>query len=118
MKVRDLGKAILDFELNLIPKAIFFIFSLLLEFLFSIFCWAVRTIKALWGLILIGCVILFFTGLQKDCVNYCSGLIELHYHGLAIENGSLFTIILLLVVLVAAFMIDKKLPKTNTKTSQ
>lgn len=118
MKVRDLGKVILDFELNQIPKAIFFIFLMVFGLLFGVFCWVIKTYKALWALILIGCAITFFASLEKDCVGYpCLGLIDLEYQGYAIDEDGLYIIISLLVGLVAAFMIDKKLPKAETETS-
>lgn len=121
MKIRDLGKAILDFELNKIPKAIFFIskaifFGLFVVFalLFSGFCWAVKTYKSLWALVILACVIIFFHGLEIDCVDYCYNLINISGR-YAIVADNLYFIISLYVGLVVSYALDKKLTLLNKK---
>lgn len=117
MKIRDLGKAILDFELTTIPKAIYLGVSVFFVLLLALVCWLVNLYKSLWGLILIGCIIIFFVGLEKDCVEYCWGLIDLRYQGYAIEEEYFYTIISLLVGLAVSFKLDKKLTEINAKVS-
>ncbi len=117
MKIRDIGKAILDFELNTVPKVIAISASLFLAILFGILRWVVSVYKSLWAVILIGCFIIFFAGLEKDCSSYCWGLIDLHYQGYSIEEEFFYTIITLLVGIAVSFKLDKKLTEVSSKFS-
>ena len=117
MKVRDIGKAILDFELNTIPKVIAIGASLFLALLFGVLCWVVSVYKLLWVVILIGCFIMLFVGLEKDCSSYCWGLIDLNYQGYSIGEGYFYTIIGLLVGIAVSFKLDKKLTEVRSKLS-
>ena len=112
MKIRDLGKAILDFELTTIPKVAYIGICLIFGLLFNVFCWVIKTYKGLWGIILLACVIIFFYGLERNCVDWCYRLIDL-YDGYAIKEGNLYLIIFLLVGLVFSFKLDKKLTSIN-----
>lgn len=117
MKIRDLGKAILDFELSTIPKVISIGASLFLALLFGVFHWVVNVYKSLWWVILIGCFIMFFVGLEKDCTGYCWGLIDLHYQGYSIEEEYFYSIIALIVGIAVSFKLDKKLTEISSKFS-
>ena len=117
MKIRDLGKAILDFELSTIPKVISIGATVFLALLFGLFHWVVSVYKSLWGVILIGCFILFFVGLEKDCTGYCWGLIDLNYQGYSIEEEYLYSIIALLAGIAVSFKLDKKLTEISSKFS-
>ena len=115
MKIKDLGRAILDFELNTIPQFLILAISLIVGLLFRVLRWVVSTYKSMWHLIIIGCFILFFVGLEKDCTNWCYSLIDLNYQGYAIEKGYLFSIIALIVGIVVSFKLDKKLSEISEK---
>lgn len=108
MKIRDLGKAILDFELGSVPKAIFMAFILILGFIYSVFHWLVKTYKSLWWVILLACTGIFIYYLEKDCVNYCYGLVDL-YDGYAIQEEGLILIAMLLSGLIISVYLSKKL---------
>ena len=114
MKVRDLGKAILDFELSTIPKAIYIGVPIIFGLLYGLFCWTIKVYKGLWGIILLVCSVAIFHGLEKDCVDYCWGLIDLS-HGYAIKEENLYLIIFLLTALAVSFIVDKKLTAINSK---
>lgn len=117
MKIRDLGKAILDFELNTIPKVVSIGASLFLTLLFGLFHWVVSVYKSLWSVILIGCFIMFFVGLEKDCVSYCWGLIDINYQGYSIKEEYFYSIIALLIGIAVSFKLDKKLTEIRSKFS-
>lgn len=115
MKIRDLGKAILDFELNTIPKLLGLILAVLVGLLVGILHWVVNLYKSLWWLILIICGAMFFFNLEKDCENYCSSLIALPYNGYAIHSDFFVTILFLLVGVIASFKLEKKLAEIKLK---
>lgn len=117
MKVRDLGKAILDFELSTIPKALSIGASVFLMLLFRLFHWVVSIYKSLWGLIVTACFILLFLGLEKDCTGYCRNLIDLHYQGFSIEKETFYLIIALIAGIPLSFKLDKKLSGISSKFS-
>lgn len=115
MKIKDLGRAILDFELNTIPQFLILAISLIVGLLFKVLRWVVSTYKSMWHFILIGCLILFFVGLEKDCTRWCSHLIDLNYQGYAIREQYLFSIIALIVGIVVSFKLDKKMNEISNK---
>ncbi len=121
MKVRDLGKAILDFELENIPKAIKATITLSIAILtwgvaicFGLLCSFIRLYKRFSGLIFISCIFIFFSGMEKDCTRYCWGLIDL-YNGYAISEDYLFTVIALIIGIVVSFKLDKELSSTTSE---
>lgn len=110
MKVRDLGQAILDFELNSIPKAIIGLLSIVVALAWGLFTAVVHLYKSLWFLVLLVCSGLVFFNLEEDCTYYCGLNLTPKY---SIDYDFVFVVGWALVALIVAFWLDKKIYKAQ-----
>ena len=115
MKIRDLGRAFLDFELNKIPRASVLAISLILGLLFGTLRWIVSLYKALWFAVIVVSFISLYVGLEKDCTKWCYGLIELNYQGYALKEEYLYSAVVLIVAIPISFLLDKKFNEISAK---
>jgi hypothetical protein len=114
MKIRDLGKAIMDFELNTVPNFLKFLIIGLLILAFKLLSSFIRLYKSAWPLLLLASLAIFFLGID-ECIQSCDGINIKENLWLNLSEDSIILLILIPVSFIAAFVLDKKLTKLKKK---
>lgn len=107
MKVRDLGKAILDFELNTIPDIFKTAFFAIFTFCYKGLRQLLKLYIAALPLAVLASIAIFFLGLET-CSEYCYGVIKLR-DDLYLDDDHLSAIIGITISYVVCYFFYRKL---------
>lgn len=116
MKVRDLGQAILDFELNNIPKFVFAALSLVFVLILRVTLYLIYLYDKLNGYIIAATMLGLLGSVEKGhCTStYCYGYINLPYNFI-IHQEMLIVVGLILGSIVLAYWLNCKLAPLRVK---
>lgn len=116
MKVRDIGKAILDFELSKIPHFIIAVITLCVMAVWGFICWAVNLYKRMWLPIILVCAVTIFVNLEDVCTGYCGYAVNLG-DKYSVDKDIFVTVVVAIGGIIAAAWLDKKLKRISQKLS-
>lgn len=114
MKVRDIGKAILDFELSKIPQFVIAVITLCIMTAWGLFCWAVNLYKRMWLPIVLICAGAIFFNLEDACTRYCYNAVNLG-DKYSVSTDVFVPVILAIGGIIVAAWLDTRLKRINHK---